>query len=500
MSVLEVAGLDADAGGDRLLRAVDLVVGPGEVLAVLGESGAGKSTLGLALLGEAAPAVRLHGRVRLGGTELLGLDEASRRRARAGRIGHLPQHPGAVLDPVRRIGVVLRELAALVHRKRRPRQDAVAAACEAARLDPGLLRRFPHQLSGGQQQRAALAQTLVTGPAVLVLDEPTTGLDPTTAAELVDRLTALATGGTALVLLTHDRAVARALGGRALVLERGRAVRRGTVAEVLGPQAATTARQAGPEPHPPGSRCATCGFLMPRAARCCAGSTSTPGPASCSPSSAGRGPGRPPSGGASPGSRPGAAPSRSTASGSRLASVAGPRPSAAPSSTYTRTPARPSSNTGPSSTRSRGPRSCSAARSRPARSQAAGLLERLGLDPDACRRRPRSLSGGQLQRAAMARALVSRPAVLVCDEVTSALDADNRDQLLHAIDALRRDHDTTVLLITHDLPLGKRGRRPDRGRGRRARRALDPPPHLILQPDFVISLARGGPGHGTATA
>jgi peptide/nickel transport system ATP-binding protein len=91
-----------------------------------------------------------------------------------------------------------------------------------------------------------------------------------------------------------------------------------------------------------------------------------------------------------------------------------------------------------------------------ARADAAALLTRLGVDTATAGRRPATLSGGQLQRAAVARALCARPAVLVCDEVTSALDAAHRDGLLDALDALRRDHATTVLLISHDIPLVER--------------------------------------------
>ncbi|WP_308015308.1 ATP-binding cassette domain-containing protein [Pseudonocardia sp. ICBG1293] len=111
--VLRAAGLSArTADGAVLLDGVDLELAAGAVLAVVGPSGAGKSTLGLALLGEANPGVGLAGSVRASGTELLGHDAAGLRSARAGRVGHLPQHPGTVLDPVRRTGPVLDELAA----------------------------------------------------------------------------------------------------------------------------------------------------------------------------------------------------------------------------------------------------------------------------------------------------------------------------------------------------------------------------------------------------
>ncbi|OLT02824.1 hypothetical protein BJF90_28800 [Pseudonocardia sp. CNS-004] len=456
MTLLEVAALHADAGERRLLHGIDLAVGPGEVLAVLGDSGAGKSTLGLALLGEAAPGVRLGGRVLVSGADLVSAPEPARRRARAGRVGHLPQHPGAVLDPVRRVGRVLGELAALAHRDGRSRATAVAEACAAARFDPGLLRRFPHQLSGGQQQRAALAQTLVTGPAVLVLDEPTTGLDPDTSAELADRLAGLRAWGTAIVLLTHDHVVARALGGRALVLEGGRAVRRGTVAEILGAAEAQAAvRPSGP---PGRARLEVRGAAVADVA------------------------GRPVLRGIDV----------DAAAGELLAIVG---PSGAGKTTFGRfvagllhgdvhgtvrvdgdvLPAR----IGRRSTAQRGAvqyvhqdpratfrthrpvleqvaRPAVLLRGEPAggaSARAAELLERLGVDAAVAARLPGTLSGGQLQRAAVARVLAARPAVLICDEVTSALDETHQTELLNAMDDLRRANGTTVLLISHDAEL-----------------------------------------------
>jgi peptide/nickel transport system ATP-binding protein len=454
VTVLEVDGLCADAGEHRLLHDVDLVLDRGEVLAVLGDSGAGKSTLGLALLGESAPGVALSGTVRpVSGDGRHGDDRRSRP---TGRVALLPQHPGAVLDPVRRVGGVLRELAALVHDDRAARAEAVGAACEAARFDPALLRRFPHQLSGGQQQRAALAQTLVTGPAVLVLDEPTTSLDPATSAELVDRLAALRDAGTALVLLTHDEEVARALGGRALRLDRGRVLARGTVAELLG---CAAPRHVPASPVPGRARLEVRGLTVAdRAGRLILrgidlDATAGEMVAVVGPSGAGK-----------------------TTLGRGIAGLVDVRGTVRVDGATL--PARIGRRSRPQRRAvqyvHQDPRATFLARSpvldqvaRPAtllrdlpaaaaREEAGKLLARLGVAPDVAARRPATLSGGQLQRAAVARALVARPAVLVCDEVTAALDAAHRDHLLAAIAALRHDHGTTVLLISHDLPLIER--------------------------------------------
>ncbi|GEL24910.1 ABC transporter ATP-binding protein [Pseudonocardia sulfidoxydans NBRC 16205] len=449
MTVLEITGLCADAGEHRLLHDVDLVLDRGEVLAVLGESGAGKSTLGLALLGESAPGVELS----------VSGDSRCRdyRRSRpSGSVALLPQHPGAVLDPVRRVGPVLRELAALRHRDRAGRATAIADACEAARFDPTLLRRFPHQLSGGQQQRAALAQTLVTGPDVVVLDEPTTGLDPATSAELVERLDVLRARGTALVLLTHDLDVARALGGRAMRLDHGRVVARGTVAELLGPAAphevptgrligdvrlqvrglAIADRTGRPVLHGVDLD-ARAGELLGVVGLSGAGKTTL---------------GR---------CVAGLAPARGTVrvDGALLSARIGRRSRAQrravqyvhqdPRATFLAHRNVVDQVARPAVLLRNVPTAA-------ARDEAHELLTRLGVAPEVAARRPGTLSGGQLQRAAVARALLAHPSVLVCDEVTSALDAAHRDHLLAAIDALRHDHDTTVLLICHDLPLVER--------------------------------------------
>jgi peptide/nickel transport system ATP-binding protein len=427
--MITVSGLTAAAGGHRILHPVDLTLAAGETLVVLGESGSGKSTLGLALLGEAGPGVRLGGSVVGAG------------------VGHLPQHPGTALDPVRRIGAVLRELAGIRHRDTRP---VVAAACAAARLDPALLRRFPHQLSGGQQQRAALAQVLATEPVVLVLDEPTTGLDPGTAAELVDRLLELRAAGTALVLLTHDHTVARRLGGRAIELADGRVVRRGDIAELVPEQRAGPSAVAAAE-RPP--RLVARGLrVADRAGRAVLRGVDLEVAAGELIAVVGRsGAGKTTLGRVLAGLVPAAGtvavdgavlPRRRRRADRRRVQYVhqDARATFRPHRPVLEQVARPAVLL----------RGASRAEAREA---AAALLGRLGLDPATAERRPGTLSGGQLQRAAVARALVARPEVLVADEVTSALDARHRARVLAALDGLRRTHATAVLLISHDLPL-----------------------------------------------
>ncbi|MFB9566463.1 ABC transporter ATP-binding protein, partial [Saccharopolyspora hordei] len=217
--VLRARGLRARAGTRDLLTGVDLELRPGEVTAVIGESGSGKTTLGLALQGETRRGVRLAGTVELCGTDLVGLPTAERRAARATAIGYLPQHPAAALNPLRKVGRVLAELARDA--------EAVPEAVRWAGLDPALLDRYPHQLSGGQQQRAVLALAVLHRPDVLVLDEPATGLDAISTSHAVEALTEVAGRGTAVLLLTHDLGLVRRVADSVVVLHEGRVVERG---------------------------------------------------------------------------------------------------------------------------------------------------------------------------------------------------------------------------------------------------------------------------------
>ncbi|ANY10057.1 hypothetical protein AFB00_13890 [Pseudonocardia sp. HH130630-07] len=436
------------AGGTVLLDGVGFTLDAGRVLAVVGPSGAGKSTLGLALLGEAGPGIGLAGSVRAGDTELLGPGPAAPHRAGAGRVGYLPQHPGVVLDPVRRCGPVLDELAAIGHgsgRRSAPARAAAAGrALERAGLagGPQLGRRFPHQLSGGQQQRMALAQTLVTDPAVVVLDEPTTGLDPVTTGIVVDRLAALTAAGTALVLLTHDLDVARRLADEVLELDAGRPGRHGTPAALLGPGRAPVAPgpAAGGDPalevtglsvRAPDGALLLSGVDLAVARGGCAG---VAGPSGAGKTTLGR-------------ALAGLTPS----SGSVLVHGTPPGPDRR-AVQYVHQDARSAfldhrpvlDQVARPAVRLRGLPVADAV------AVATALLDRLGLGADVVRRRPGGLSGGQLQRASVARALLAGPRVLVADEPTSALDARHRDLLLAELDRERDARGTAVVLISHD--------------------------------------------------
>ncbi len=210
-------------------------LGHGEVLSVVGASGSGKSTLLAALLGLVP---------RAGGSVELSLeaneepiDPARTSRGRLSalrrRVGLVLQDPGSSLNPRLRVEDALLE-ALEVRRRQEANFDEVRSALARVGLGEVHLRAWPHELSGGERQRVALARALCGSPALLLCDEVLSSLDPDTAAAMLRILEeAVRRRGTALCMVTHDLAVARALGGRMAVLHEGRCVEHGPVDELL---------------------------------------------------------------------------------------------------------------------------------------------------------------------------------------------------------------------------------------------------------------------------
>ncbi|MFI9046961.1 ABC transporter ATP-binding protein [Streptomyces sp. NPDC053427] len=461
----EVRDLRVVVGGRTIVDGVSVRALPGRITALVGASGSGKTTTGLALLGECPPGARVTGGIR---------------PVADGLAGYIPQHPAAVLNPARRIAALLTDIAR-THVRHLPRGERRAAirerilrALSDAQLPDAesLLRRYPHQLSGGQQQRVVLAQALLLGARVIVADEPTTGQDPLTKNRIVDQLAAVAARGIAVVLLSHDLDVVRALADEVLVMRAGRVVESGPARRLwraprhewtrqllddrpsfVGPDASAESATAAAvlrvrgltARHRDGARGATVVLRAPELdlrpgeclavvgrsgsgkttlARCLAGlhrehdgETVLDGTV-----------------------LPRSLRHRSRA---QLAAVQYVFQDARATFDEHRAVLDQIART---AIRLR------ATDRRTAQADALTTLTRLGLPEHLARRRPGRLSGGELQRAALARALLARPRVLICDEITSGLDTVTRRGLLDLLTTLLRDRaDLSLILITHDL-------------------------------------------------
>jgi len=208
----------------QVVTDVSFQIAPGEVLGLVGESGCGKSTVALQLLGYRHPALRVvAGRVALHGRTLTGLPRPELDRLRGRRISFVPQNPTTALNPGIRVGAQVGEMRATHGAD--GRDTATLFALVGLPADAGFGRRYPHQLSGGQQQRVCIAMALACNPDLVVLDEPTTGLDVTTQAQIVTLLADLrARLGMSMVYVTHDLTLLSQIADRVGVMYAGRMV------------------------------------------------------------------------------------------------------------------------------------------------------------------------------------------------------------------------------------------------------------------------------------
>lgn len=238
---LRIVGVPSLAG---IVEELSLEARPGEILGVVGESGSGKTTLGLALLNYCKDGTRLGGgTVRIAGRDLAGLPWRHVRALRGQTVAYIPQSPASALNPALRIGTQLKEAL------RGSRATVLARVREVLREvalpdDDAFLARYPHQLSGGQQQRVAIAIAFAARPAVIVMDEPTTGLDVATQAHVLETVRTMCRSyGSAAVYISHDMAVVAELADRIAVMYSGRIVEIGSAADVLAdPRHPYTAR------------------------------------------------------------------------------------------------------------------------------------------------------------------------------------------------------------------------------------------------------------------
>jgi peptide/nickel transport system ATP-binding protein len=528
--------------GNDIVDDVTFAIAPGEVLGLVGESGSGKTTAALALLGHTRRGAQIAGgSVRIGDQEVLKLGRDQQRRLRGRVISYVPQDPASALNPALRIGTQLTE-ALEVHGMGGSGEERRARVAEMMREvalsdDPAYLRRYPHELSGGQQQRVGLAMAFACRPRVIVLDEPTTGLDVTTQAHVLGTVRELATAHqVAALYVSHDLAVVGSLAARVAVMYAGRIVELAPADDLFHAAAHPyTRRLVAAVPHlegrrslvgipgrapSPGQRPSGCSFAlrctmvkeectvaMPElrvvgeahSARClfaeqvralvderagAAGDVSAPPPADsvlalqnvnagymgftvvhdinlglapreCLALVGESGSGKTTLARTIVGlhrERSG----EILLKGAPLAQAARSRPrdvrrsiqyvfqnpygSLNPRRTVGQIVRQPLELFGGGSGKEIDRR-------------VDGMLERVSLTAAYAHQYPDQLSGGERQRVAIARALVCDPEVLVCDEVTSALDVSVQAAIVELLGELQRDLGLAMLFVTHNLPL-----------------------------------------------
>ncbi|HYZ81509.1 MAG TPA: ABC transporter ATP-binding protein, partial [Solirubrobacteraceae bacterium] len=225
--------IDLVSSGQDIVEAIAMDVRAGEVLGLVGESGSGKTTVGMALMGYCRPGGKVTGGdVLIDGRPLAAMAAGELRRLRGGTVSYIPQDPGTALNPALRIGTQLSEMLE-AHRSQASAEDQRARIREALEevalpSTDEFLRRYPHQLSGGQQQRVAIAMAFACRPHVIVCDEPTTGLDVTTQARVLETIRDLChSHRVAALYVSHDLAVVAELADSVAVMYAGRIVERG---------------------------------------------------------------------------------------------------------------------------------------------------------------------------------------------------------------------------------------------------------------------------------
>jgi len=278
--VVEGLTVAAVGSGATVIEDVSVRVAAGEVLGVVGESGSGKTTLGLAMVGHARRGLEIAaGSVCLDGTDLFSLSPAELRKLRGAAMAYVPQDPSSAINPSLRVGGQLEEILAAHGRQGAEADARLQEVLAEVGLDSrhGILSVYPHQLSGGQQQRVAIAMAFACRPGLIVLDEPTTGLDVTTQRTVLETVARMcASYGVAAVYVSHDVVVVGELSNRVAVVYSGRVVETGATADVFGapahpytqgllravPSPERSGRLVGMEgvPPRPGQRPPGCGF------------------------------------------------------------------------------------------------------------------------------------------------------------------------------------------------------------------------------------------------
>jgi microcin C transport system ATP-binding protein len=493
MTLLEVKGLRVAFGGQEVVKGIDFSISAGEKLALVGESGSGKTVTALSLLRLATNA-HTSGSARFaqvqGTVDLLTLPEQQLRAIRGQEIAMIFQEPMTALNPLFTVGEQIAEVLQLKQGLSKAQCGPATTALLASTGIAEPARRaqsFPHQLSGGQRQRAMIAMALACKPRVLLADEPTTALDVTVRAQILDLLSALQREyGMAVLMITHDLNLVRKFADRVAVMESGHIVEHGKVADVFAkPQHAYTRKlidskperhvievPLDSEPSPGGTQ-----FLMQAEALSVAYPVSKPGirgwfgkgafvavnKASLA-ISAGRTLGVIGESGSGKSTLALAVLGLLPFSGSlRVAGQAWGQGAAADKALRRKVQVvfqDPFSSLSPRMTveeivgeglRVHQPDANGPQRQR----QVLDALAEVGLEEtqfaNLLSRYPHEFSGGQRQRIAVARALIIQPELLVLDEPTSALDVTIQKQVLELLQRLQRERGLSFLLISHDV-------------------------------------------------
>ncbi|MFB6709147.1 dipeptide ABC transporter ATP-binding protein [Streptomyces sp. NPDC056333] len=500
MSLVEVSDLTISFDGPDGARAVDglsFTLEEGAALGVVGESGSGKSASAYALLGlHRGTGARVVGSIRVAGVDVQAADDAELRALRGAKAAMVFQDPLSSLDPYYAVGDQIAE----VYRVHTRASGRAARARAVEVLDrvgiPDAVRRSrsrPHEFSGGMRQRALIAMALACEPRLLIADEPTTALDVTVQAQILDLLHSLRREtGMGLLLVTHDVGVAAESVDEVLVMQSGREVERGPVAEVLGAPRQPYTRELlaavprvdsnRPEPVPvPAARVADAGDPRPDAAVSRVAQTGEPLLEAIDlRREFGRGRSRVTAvDGVSLTVHPGEtlgivgeSGSGKTTLGRMLVRLLDPtagrlhyrgteigslsdkalRPHRRELQMVFQDPVaslNPRRSIGESVADPL--RAAGALDDTRIRARVQELLERVGLDPDRYDRYPHEFSGGQRQRVGIARALAADPKLIVCDEPVSALDVTTQAQVTALLAELQRELGLGLVFIAHDL-------------------------------------------------